>query len=68
MTGDPDRDPVAVLVRWQEAGAGWRVIARHGDTVTVGLCRCDGGEEVDRFTSGDRRLLDFLAGRTSSED
>jgi hypothetical protein len=34
----------------------------------VALLRCDGGEEVDRFTSDDPRLLDFLGGRLSSAD
>lgn len=68
MTGDPDRDPVAVLVRWEAAGAVWRVVARRGDSVTIGLCQCDGGAEVDRFTSDDAGLLEFLAGRTSSEE
>jgi hypothetical protein len=68
VTADPDRDPVAVLERWQRAGAVWRVVARRGGTVTIGLCQCDGGAEVDRFTSGDRRLLDFVGGRASSED
>lgn len=51
----PD-DPVAVLHRWADAG------------VTVGLYRCDGGEEVDRISSTDPRLLHYLAGRTSSEE
>ena len=36
--------------------------------VTVGLYRCDGGEETDRFVADDPRLEQFLAGRTSSED
>ena len=39
---------MAVLQRWQDAGAHWAVIARHADVITVGLYRCDGGEEVDR--------------------
>jgi hypothetical protein len=30
--------------------------------VTIALMRCDGGEEVDRFTSEDPRLLAFVAG------
>ena len=60
-------DPVAVLRRWQDAGARWAVIARHTGSVTVGLYRCDGGEEVDRLTSDDARLLDFLADRDSSD-
>lgn len=61
-------NPVAVLQRWQDAGARWVVLARHADSVTVGLYRCDGGEEMDRLTSSDPRLLDFLAGRDSSDE
>jgi len=61
-------DPIAVLRRWQDAGARWEVIARHPGSVTVGLYRCDGGEEVDRLTSADPGLLEFLGGRESSDD
>jgi hypothetical protein len=61
-------DRVAELRRWQDSGAVWEVISRHGDTVTVALLRCDGGEEVDRFTSDDSRLLDFISDRKSSEE
>ncbi len=57
-------DPLTVLRRWEDAGAHWAVVGRSGGTVIVALYRCDGGEEVDRFTSADPRLLDFLAGRT----
>lgn len=60
-------DPVAVLRRWQDSGARWAVIARHGGSVTVGLYRCDGGEEVDRLTSTDPGLLEFLAARDNSD-
>ena len=63
----PD-DPVAVLQRWAEAGAIWRVLNRSDDGVTVTLLQCDGGEEADRFTSADPRLMQFLAARNSSED
>ena len=56
-----DRDYVAELVRWQDAGAIWQVVARTSHGVTVALLRCDGGEEVDRFTSDDSRLLEFVA-------
>lgn len=59
---------MAVLRRWEDAGAHWAVIARHAHSVTVGLYRCDGGEEVDRMTSTDTRLHEFLAGRESSMD
>ena len=58
--GDDDRDYVAELTRWQESGATWQVIARTRRGVTVALMRCDGGEEVDRFTSSDPRLLEFV--------
>ena len=63
-----DDDPVAVLQRWANAGAVWRVIHRGEHAVTVALYQCDGGQEVDRIDSADPRLLDFLAERDSSED
>ena len=59
-------DPVATLQRWEDAGAHWAVIDRHRDSVTIGLYRCDGGEEVDRFTSADPTLLKFVRDRGSS--
>jgi hypothetical protein len=61
-------DRVADIQRWQDSGAVWEVISRNGDTVTVALMRCDGGEEMDRFTSDDPRLLDFIGDRRSSEE
>lgn len=64
--GDDD-DPVAILLRWQSAGAVWRIIARHRQGVTVGLYTCSGGEEVDRFTSSDPHLLRFLAAESASD-
>jgi uncharacterized protein len=65
-----ERDPdfVALLRRWQDAGGVWRVLDRDVGGVTVGLYRCDGGEETDRFATNDPRLAQFLEGRTSSED
>jgi hypothetical protein len=61
-------DRVAELQRWQDSGALWEVISRKGDSVTVALLRCDGGEEVDRFTSADPRLLAFIGDRQSSAE
>lgn len=61
-------DRVAELQRWQDSGAVWAVISRKGGGVTVALLRCDGGEEVDRFTSDDPRLLSFIGDRTASEE
>ena len=63
----PD-DPIDVLQRWADAGAVWRVVERRRAGVTVALYWCDGGEEVDRISSTDPRLLRYLAGRSSSED
>jgi hypothetical protein len=63
-----ERDLVAVLRRWHDSGATWQVVARSPASVTVALCRCDGGEEVERLSSGDPELLAFLAGRDTSED
>jgi hypothetical protein len=60
-------DRVAELQRWQDSGAIWEVLARHSGSVTVALLRCDGGEEMDRFTSDDPRLLAFIGERHSSE-
>lgn len=61
-------DRVAELQRWQDSGAVWEVVSRTGRTVTVALLRCDGGEEVDRFTSADPRVLEFIRDRRSSEE
>jgi hypothetical protein len=61
-------DRVAELQHWQESGALWEVISRKGDSVTVALLRCDGGEEVDRFTSDDPRLLAFIGDRRSNAE
>jgi hypothetical protein len=61
-------DRVAELQRWQDSGAVWAVISQNGGRVTVALLRCDGGEEVDRFTSDDPRLVSFIGDRMTSEE
>jgi hypothetical protein len=62
-------DRAAELLRWQDSGAVWEVLARSADSVTIGLLRCDGGEEVvDRFSSDDPRLLAFVGDRWSSAE
>ncbi|MET0456023.1 MAG: hypothetical protein ABW137_29645 [Mycobacterium sp.] len=73
MTGetaacDPRRDYVAELQRWTDAGATWQVVSWTACGATVALLRCDGGEEVGRFTSNDPRLLAFVEqGRDETE-
>lgn len=63
-----DVDRVAELQRWEDSGAVWEVISRTPTSVTIGLLRCDGGEEVDRFTSDDARLLAFVGDRRRSAE
>ena len=62
------RDLVETLLRWQDAGGVWRVVATTSGRVTVALLRCDGGEEVERLTTADARTLQFIAGRAGSDD
>ena len=59
---------IAELQRWADSGGMWQVISRTPGRVTIALLRCDAGEEVDRFTSEDPRLLDFLGDRTGNTD
>jgi hypothetical protein len=62
-----ETEPVELLRRWEDFGAAWRVVSHVSGTVTVALCRCDGGEEVMRISSSSPQLHAWLAGRVSSE-
>lgn len=62
-----DDDPVAILQRWVDCGGLWRVIDRRPGMMTVGLYRCDGGEEMDRVRSSDPRLSAFVGDRAHSD-
>ena len=55
MTRDLDR-----LLRWEVAGGTWQLAGRSATTATVALCRCDGGEEVERFVSTEPDLLAYV--------
>jgi hypothetical protein len=58
---DPEESKdVATLRRWEDAGGTWRIEHRAGETVTVVLCRCDGGEEIDRLVSRDPALRQYV--------
>ena len=46
----------------------WRVIGRGGGSLTVGLFRCDGGEQIDLLWSDDANLLEFVGARESNVD
>jgi hypothetical protein len=56
-------DLVQDLRRWEASGAQWRVLHRHADQVTVGLFRCDGGEEVGRLVSDAPEFTSFVSER-----
>lgn len=60
--------PVAVLRRWQEAGALWRVVSCTPSGIAIALLTCDGCEEVQRLESDDPELLAFVGTRRSSEE
>ena len=61
-------DPVEVLRRWEEAGGTWEVLSRTVDGLTVSLCSCTGGEEVDRLVSSSPALLAYVGSRVRSDD
>ncbi len=48
------------LDRWADFGGIWRVVASDEHAVTVSMCRCDGGEEVQRLTTRDPDLITWL--------
>lgn len=55
------------LRRWEQSGATWHVLTRSERSVTVSLCRCDDGEEVERLRSDDPAAVILLDGRTGSD-
>lgn len=57
----PTADRLETLRRWARFGGTWQVVGRSGAVTTVALRRCDGGEEVERFTSADPAVLAWLA-------
>ena len=58
---------VETLRRWEEFGGVWRVTFRSGSQVTLSLCRCDGGEEVERLSFDDPELARWLDERRGAE-
>ncbi|USQ75120.1 hypothetical protein [Ornithinimicrobium cryptoxanthini] len=63
--GTADR---ATLERWEAFGGVWRVLASDEHAAaTVSMCRCDGGEEMQRLTTEDPDLVAWLAEHPESE-
>jgi hypothetical protein len=51
------------LRRWQESGGTWYAVG----TTEVALCRCDGGEVVDRLPVEDEETAAYLREHPTSE-
>jgi hypothetical protein len=60
MGEEATRDLVPTLERWVTFGGVWRVVALGEDAATISLCRCDGGEEVERLTTTHPGTLSYL--------
>jgi hypothetical protein len=58
---EPSSRDLDRLQRWERSGALWQLVQRRAGAVTIALCTCDGGEEVDRFTSRDPLLLAYIS-------
>ena len=48
------------LTRWLDHGGTCRLEQRRADRADVVLCRCDGGEEVERFSTADPALMAWV--------
>ena len=68
MSEAGESDVVAVLQRWTDAGAIWRVLSRTDDAVEISLRTCSGGEEVDRIRTADPAVFAYLGDRWASDD
>ena len=51
------------LLRWEDAGGTWYAVG-GGE---VALCRCDGGEVVERLVVDDEETAAYLRGRPASD-
>ena len=51
------------LLRWEESGGTWYAVG----ATEVALCRCDGGEVVDRLAVEDEETVAYLQDRPRSE-
>lgn len=61
-----EENAVETLSRWIDSGAMWRVLHRAPTSITVSMCRYDGGEEMERLTSTDPKLLTWIGDRQES--
>jgi hypothetical protein len=57
---------VETLRRWEDFGGVWTVAYRSGSKVSLSLCRCDAGEEVERLSYDDPALVEWLDAQTEA--
>ncbi len=60
--GSPDSPDLQRVRRWLGAGGTARALVRSDEAVTLALCSCDIGAEMERLTSSDPELLAQLDG------
>lgn len=53
-------DPIAHLRRWSAHGGTCRLLELDTERAEVVLCRCDGGEEVERFVTQDPLVMTWV--------
>ena len=54
---------IAELERWVTHGGTCRLVETDAVDAEVVLCRCDGGEEVERFRTSDPAVIDWVRER-----
>lgn len=59
----PSRNEDAVrLARWLDAGGTCTLVSRTASSVSVALCTCDGGEEMERLDTSDPEVVAQFSG------
>lgn len=53
-------ESIARLERWAAHGGTCRVVELGAGRREIVLCRCDGGEEVERFTTADPAVVAWV--------
>ncbi len=48
------------IQRWETAGGTWVLAGERPGSVTISLCRCDGGEEAERMTTADPAVRAYV--------
>ncbi len=64
----PAGSALARLVRWESFGGHWRIGSRTATRLEIRLLTCDGGEEADRFETGDDDVLRYIGTRMTDQD